>query len=96
MTGFILSPAAQADVEHIWDYTADRWGLDQAERYVRDIGDACQELASGSRQSRAVDIREGYRKALVGSHLLFFKSDDEGQIVIVRILHQKMDTNRHL
>jgi hypothetical protein len=38
MTGhFVLSPRAQADLDDIWDYTADRWGLDQAETYTRDI-----------------------------------------------------------
>lgn len=63
MTGYFLSPAAKADIEQIWDYTVERWGEEQAERYVLAIRDACQELAEGARQSRAADdIREGYRK----------------------------------
>ena len=34
MTGhFVLTPRARADLDEIWDYTADRWGLDQAETY---------------------------------------------------------------
>jgi toxin ParE1/3/4 len=41
MTGYVLSPAAGADLEQIWDYTAERWGQEQAERYVRAIRDAC-------------------------------------------------------
>jgi toxin ParE1/3/4 len=37
MTGrYVLSPRAQTDLGDIWDYTADRWGLDQAETYTRD------------------------------------------------------------
>ena len=45
MSGFLLSPAARADLTEIWDYTANRWGVEQAERYVRDLTAACQGLA---------------------------------------------------
>ena len=44
MTGFVLSPAARTDIEHIWDYTVDNWGVDQAERYVCGIREACEAL----------------------------------------------------
>jgi len=38
MTGhFVLTPRAQADLDDIWDYTADRWGLDQADTYTRQL-----------------------------------------------------------
>ena len=38
MTGrFVLSPRAESDLDEIWDYTAERWGLDQTETYTRDI-----------------------------------------------------------
>lgn len=97
MTGYILSPAARADIEQIWDYTAGRWGEEQAERYVLAIRDTCQELAKGTRQSRAAcDIREGYRKTAIGSHILFFRRTDTSLVDIVRILHQRMDIIRHL
>ena len=96
MTGFVLSPAAQADLDGIWDYTAARWNADQADRYINGIRDACYDLAAGKRVSRPVDVREGYRKLLVGSHTLFFKPDAAGLIVIVRVLHQRMDVSKHL
>lgn len=31
MKAFALSPAAEADIEQIWDYTALTWGVDQAD-----------------------------------------------------------------
>lgn len=96
MSGFLLSPAAQTDLDGIWDYTAKRWGQDQAITYISSIRDACEELVTGTRISRPVDIRNGYRKASVGSHMLFFKITDTGQIAIIRILHQRMDVDRHL
>ncbi|MGO7213175.1 type II toxin-antitoxin system RelE/ParE family toxin [Rhizobium ruizarguesonis] len=66
MTGIIFSPAAQTDIDKIWDYTATSWNVDQAERYIQDIRDACHELAEGRRMSRPSDIRKGYRKVPVG------------------------------
>ncbi len=96
MSGVLLSPAAQADLDGIWDYTVERWGQEQAVTYIRSIRDACQELATGQRASRPVGIRHGYRKAPVGSHMLFFRTTDTGEIAIIRILHRRMDVDRHL
>ncbi len=41
------------------------------------------------------DIRPGYRRVSVGSHMVFYR-EMEAAIVIVRILHQGMDFDRHL
>jgi len=71
--------------------------VDQAERYILRIRDACQALADGRRRGRAVDdIRPGYLKLAVGSHFLFFRITDTGLIDVVRILHQRMDVPSHL
>ena len=48
MAGYVLSPAAQADLSEIWDYTARHWGEAQAERYTRDIQATCEALSGGS------------------------------------------------
>ena len=97
MSGFILSAKAQADLGQIWDYTLKKWDQDQAESYIRDIQNAISGLVAGTKTSQPIDdIRPGYKKAAVGSHLLFFKIEDTGIINIVRILHQRMDTEQHL
>ena len=36
MARFILSPAAKADLDNIWDYTIKEWGQTQTERYLRE------------------------------------------------------------
>ena len=97
MSGFLLSPAARADLAEIWDYTADRWGVEQAERYIRALTTACQALADHRRTGRAIDdIRAGYSKLSVGSHFLCYRFTDAGMIDIVRILHQRMDIPERL
>jgi toxin ParE1/3/4 len=91
-----LSPAAEADVEAIWDFTEGRWGRSQAIGYVRDLDATCTGIAKGRVSSfSAEDIRPGYRKAACGSHMIYFRQDG-GDIEVVRILHQSMDVDRHL
>lgn len=96
MTGYILSAAARADLDSIWDYTSETWGVDQAESYVLAIRAACEALASGKRRGRSADdIRSGYRKLAVGSHLLFYRTTDNGEVDVIRMLHQRMDVAAH-
>ena len=96
MAGYALSPAARADVEEIWDYTVRNWGEAQAERYTRNIRDACEALGDGTLSGRsAEDIRAGYRKAAVGSQVMFHRVRAD-VVEVIRILHQSMDVGRHI
>lgn len=96
MSGYSLSPRARADLKDIWTYTADRWTIEQADRYIRLLDGAMRIAAGDSRRWRSCDhVRTGYFKYSAGSHVLFFKRHGGG-IVVVRILHQNMDFERHL
>lgn len=96
MTRYVLSPRARADIEEIWKYTVKRWNLEQAERYIRMIQAEIERVASDPSRGRPChEIREGYRKSPAGSHTLFYRVTDRG-VDIVRILHQRMDFERHL
>jgi toxin ParE1/3/4 len=97
MTGcYVLSPLAQSDLGDIWDYTADRWGLGQAEKYTRDIWQRIEAVAERPAIGQECsDIRAGYHKISCGSHVLFYRFT-AGGIDIVRILHERMDFQRHI
>jgi toxin ParE1/3/4 len=96
MSRIVFSPAAEADIDEIWDYTADNWSIEQADRYVAQIRQACASLSPDGREGRAIpQVREGYRKLAVGSHLAVFRLVD-GNIDVVRVLHQRMDISSHL
>jgi toxin ParE1/3/4 len=93
---FRLSPAAQKDVDAIFDYTADRWGPDQAESYLARIMILCGELATAPhRAPECAHIRDGYRRQIAAEHVIYFKPTPYG-IAVIRILHQRMDATRHL
>lgn len=91
-----FSPAAEADIEGIWDFTVERWGRDQAVRYIRDIKATSAGIADGRIHVRSADdIREGYKQAACGAHMIYFLDDSDG-IAVIRILHQSMDVDRHI
>ncbi len=95
MSDVLYTPAAIADINDIWNYTAGRWGADQADRYTDNIRDACNDLASGGNLGRPAYVRGGYLRYTIGRHSVFFVRSDDG-ITVVRVLHQSMDTERHL
>jgi len=91
----VFLPAAEADIEEIWDYSADRWGEDQADRYTDDIRDLCKALARGDKSGRPIDVRAGLLKCRMASHMIYFRSD-AGRIVVIRVLHGAQDVERNL
>lgn len=96
MSGYELSPRAKADVEEIWDYTEERWGTDRAERYIKELQQAIETVAHDPGRARSCDdIRPGYRRFSAGSHVIFFRVSGD-HIEVVRVLHQRMDFDRHL
>lgn len=96
MNRYVLSPAARADLDDIWDYGEATWGAAQAEAYIRSLQRAVQTVASDPRRGRNCSkVRAGYFKFAAGVHMLFYRLTDDG-VSIVRILHQSMDFDRHL
>ena len=91
-----FTPRARRDIEEIWEYSFERFGLDKAEAYLREIQRGAMTVAEDPRHGLACDeIRSGYRKFSVGSHILFFQASAT-RVVIVRILHGRMNFDRHL
>jgi len=90
-----LRPLAQADLEQIWLYTFERWSLEQADRYVRDLVATMKDLARDTKTGRICNVREGYYQYAVGSHIVFYRVTSDA-LDITRILHQRMDVERHL
>ncbi|MEI9989893.1 MAG: type II toxin-antitoxin system RelE/ParE family toxin [Rhizomicrobium sp.] len=96
MSAYILAPLAEADLDDIWEFGADRWGVRQANIYAVQLRRAIERVAARPARGRMCDdIRPGYHRISVGSHVVFYRTMETG-IVIVRVLHQNMDFDRHL
>ena len=96
MSRYLLSPRARDDLEAIWRYSQFRWDAEQAEAYLRQVQRAFETLARYPRRGRPCDdIRPGYFKFRVASHLIFYRIKRD-EVEVVRILHGRMDFDRNL
>lgn len=96
MAEYRLSPKAQRDLEGIFDYTVQQWGLPQALRCADLIEATCAKLAEAPLQSQdCAIIRPGYRRRNVEQYAVYFRQASYG-VAVVRILHQRMDAVRRL
>lgn len=97
MPSFTLTNMAKADLKDIGRYTLNKWGREQRNHYLS-ILDACfSQLADNpSNGMDCSEIRSGYRKFNVGSHIIFYRQIISDSIEIVRVLHGHMDVENHL
>ena len=93
-----LSRKAIADLDGIWDYTAQTWSEEQAVIYYRQIYGAIHGLNNLPvfLEKRYDVIKPGLFGFKVGHHIIFYKKGKNGSIFVNRILHEKMDFPRHI
>ena len=96
MKSLVFSPTAVADIDRIFNYTEENWGSEQAENYIFSLRDACRSLSMQEKHGRRFDgIKRGYLVLPCGSHFIVYK-ESRYALVIVRILHQRMNIGMHL
>jgi toxin ParE1/3/4 len=94
---YTLTQKAVADLLEIGRYTQKQWGAEQRNRYLSMIDSCFQEIAKNPLKGRdCSDIRMGYRKMKVGSHLIFYRQMENKDVQIVRVLHGRMDIETRL
>ena len=91
-----LSEAAAKDIEQLLDQSILDFGPLQTETYHYDLTNCLELLAENAEMgTSAEDLRAGYRRFPHESHVIFYTRRDE-HILIVRILHKRMDVNQNL
>lgn len=97
MPTFTLTNMAKADLKEIGHYTQNHWGREQRDQYLRMLDVSFQQLAANPLKGKdCSDIRNGYRKFAVGSHVIFYRQRLTDTIEIVRVLHGHMDIEARL
>ncbi|MBU4485749.1 MAG: type II toxin-antitoxin system RelE/ParE family toxin [Candidatus Delongbacteria bacterium] len=92
MKNFKITEKAGSDLENIWLYTFQNWSMQQADRYYELIMNEVVFLSENPSAGNIADhILKGYRVSRVKSHLIFYKYDPVGFIIVIRILHYSMD-----
>ena len=95
MKSLVFTPLSKEDIDDIWSYTLQQWGVKQAVIYTKSLRDSCQALTKPFAVGQSTDIREGYFKYRSGEHFIYYK-EGETEITVIRILHKSMDVGRHL
>lgn len=98
MQKYRLSRLAENDLADIWRYTLDHWSREQANKYVTGLLNACADIAKAPESAGRPYgyVREGYRKYPYGRHMIFYRILEDGSPLISRVLHERMDYERHL
>lgn len=96
MGRYKLTRDADADVAQIYQDGLGMFGVTQAEKYAAGMAERFSFLAEKKiRGSDYSDVRPELRRADYVSHAIYYRHTDYG-VLILRILHGRMDPGRHL
>ena len=91
MASYYFARHAKQDLTRIVDHTLEQWGHTQAEKYINGLEQQCQTLADNPNMgTQRHSLMEGLMSFPYESHTLFYLQQADG-IVIVRVLHQRME-----
>ncbi len=92
MATFTLTEAAKNDLKGIARFTQRHWGIEQRNKYLKILDNSFHQLAGNPATGRTChEIKIGYYKFPIGSHVIFYRKKGDLIIQIVRVLHKSMD-----
>ena len=95
MAKYRLTHRAVSDIESIAEYTIDQFGLTQARQYRDSLKSCLEQLADNPQIGQdAEQLAHGLKRFNHQSHVIFYVQETDG-LLIVRILHSRMDVPRH-
>jgi toxin ParE1/3/4 len=93
---YILSEAADKDIEKLLERSILDFGLAQTEIYFKSLKSCLSLLSDNPELGRTVnDIAPNYRRFRHQSHVVFYRVQQQ-DIFIIRILHKAMDIENYL
>jgi len=91
-----LRPRALDDLETIYQYSLEQWGITRAEAYLTEINKAFEALANHPNLGRDYSrVRADLYAFNIAAHVIFYSPTPTG-ILVSRVLHKSMDHVRHL
>ena len=92
-----ITKKARQDLRDIYIYFYDSWGKKQALNYYSKLQSSIyNKIQLNPKIGNSYNyIKTSYRKYKVSQHSIFYHQQSE-KIYTIRILHQKMDSKKHL
>mgnify|MGYP001499283355 CR=1 FL=1 len=97
MTRFRFTRKAVGDLTDIWNFTAEKWSVHQAEIYYQLLIESCRELASHPDSGKKYPgVARDLLGIKTGRHTIFYQIIDPDTVLVIRILHDQMDLRNRL
>lgn len=91
MGRYRLSKKAEIDLERIWFYGLDTWGMEAADCYHKKLLLHFEKLAENPYANPSTNVKLGYRRSVCGVETVYYRINDE--VVEVMAIIGKQDTN---
>jgi toxin ParE1/3/4 len=88
-------PLAKDDLKDIWRYTYREWGEKQADKYIIELGKGINQLIDNPEIGTTCSYEIKYHQYAINHHIIFYRINST-EIIIVRVLHERMDPKKHL
>ena len=96
MRSLVKTVYATRDLENIFDYTADSWGIAQAKKYISAINNGCLRLVENPQLgSLREEVPKPYLSYLVEKHVIIYQFNTL-KLEIATIMHQSMNIEERL
>jgi toxin ParE1/3/4 len=92
VAGFRVQDRAGRRLDEIYVYTRDIWGEEQADRYIRDLFERFDDIASRKIPWRAIPAEFGVEGFYCRHehHYIYWRLMSDGVTGIVTVLHERM------
>lgn len=98
MAKFDISREGATDLYDIWEYTLETWSENQADKYYSILTQTFSLIAEDPIKLGELydDVYPGLYVYHIRRHMIFYMVQENGRVLIVRILHEQMDYKSHL
>lgn len=92
MSKVLIQEAASWRLDEIYRYTRERWGADQADRYITELFQAFDGIETHRTSSRPIPAEFGIEAYFFRyeRHVVYWRRLSNGDIGIVTLLHERM------
>ena len=98
MAKYHLTNKAVEDLSDIWEFTVDTWSERQADDYYNMLIASFQKITENPQLFglKYEEIAEGLHGYRANKHIIFYRILADEDILIIRILHQRMDLKHRI
>ena len=88
---YILTADAAQDIEEVWRFSFERWGADQADKYLAQMESCLDRIAAGEAYCRSYPEIDARLKSHHCEHHYIFFLDGADKVTVIAVLFERMN-----